>query len=153
MSCSEEEKCDGDFVIVTVDGTTYYRKPENKISMPTYRELKYTMYSVWLEKDLGLDYELYYCEDLDQLAISKPGNYHVFWYYGQEMRNLDFKACLSDSESMWVSDEGKHVVTSIKRVGDKVQIEGTFDIIMPVQHCFGTGEDRQVSGKYRITVP
>ena len=63
-------------------------------------------------------------------------------------KNVRFLCASSGKDEFYYVESGTHKVTSIRKVGGDVQIEGTFDLVMEENSSY---ETKNVKGKYRIT--
>ena len=63
-------------------------------------------------------------------------------------KKCPFLCASSGKDEFYYVESGTHKVTSIRKVGGDVQIEGTFDLVM--EDNYGDIK-KNVKGKYRIT--
>lgn len=138
-SCSGEDGGDsvGEFFEVTFDGVTTKVALE-KTWISSNREFNFVS-SGEIEY---VDFMLTTYADLKRLASAPVGEYRFCPW--SEPQNFDFDiTCFKDGIS-FDGETGTHTVTSVKRSGDKVVVEGNFSGVLE------TGFS--VSGKYRIAV-
>ena len=140
-SCSEDKNSDsgytgGEFFEITIDGRTKTKKL-NITSVLTCGEFKYIdSYDVE-----GVEFMLTTYSDLKELSSSPIGEYR-FCPSG-EPQNLDFEVSLYNEDYDYTTcKSGTHTVTSIKRSGQDVIVEGKFSGIL--------SDNRTISGKYRL---
>ena len=82
---------------------------------------------------------------------SSTGTYRaVYNFWRSDVRAFDFSADLDfyDKDEFYYVESGTHKVTSIRKVSEGVEIEGTFDLVMEENNNYKT---KKVKGKYRIT--
>ena len=141
VSCSKDNSNDGgsagEFFEVTFDGVTRKVALE-QVVISGNSEFNF-VYSTEVE---NVDFTLTTYADLKELASAPVGKYR-FCPAG-EPQNFDFDiTCLKDGFSL-NGETGTHTVTSVKRRGEEVIVEGNFSGVLEAGFS--------VSGRYRIAV-
>ena len=143
VSCSEDGdnssgSTGGDFFEITIDGKTTTTILESTFVSSSGE------FSFIQSGDVdGVDFMLTTYRNLDKLASSSTGEYG-FCSSG-EPKNLDFDISVyNENYDYTYCKNGTHTVTSIKRSGEEVVVEGKFDGVLYDQ--------RTISGKYRLAV-
>ena len=154
-SCSKDEDGGGrDFIEVTFDGKTYKEDVYGIYALTLVGDDLATCYStedVFSGKGFGFFYGMLMPEEEGDLLDSSTGTYRaVDGFYGMDQRAFDFTCDLElyGKDEFYYVESGTHKVTSIRKVGGDVQIEGTFDLVM--EDNYGDIK-KNVKGKYRIT--
>ena len=154
-SCSDDEGGNGgqDFIEVTIDGKTYQKNVFGIYSMvPVDDDLVvcYSTEDVFEDKGFGLFYGIVMPESEEDILDSSTGNYRAVYNFRDDVKNFDFTLDLEyyDRDEYYYVQSGKHKVTSIRKVDEGVQIEGTFDVVLEENY---SSEEKSVKGKYRIT--
>lgn len=154
-SCSDDEGGNGgqDFIEVTIDGKTYKKDVFGVYSMvPADDDLVvcYSTEDVFEDKGFGLFYGIVMPESEEDILDSSTGSYRAVYNFRDDVKNFDFTLDLEyyDSDEYYYVQSGKHKVTSIRKVDEGVQIEGTFDVVLEENY---SSEEKTVKGKYRIT--
>ena len=142
VSCSDDNNgggpTSGEFFEITIDGKTTTTILEST-SVSSSGEFSFIQSG---DVD-GVDFMLTTYRNLDKLALSTTGEYR-FCPLG-EPKNLDFDIIVYNEDHDYVHGiNGTHTVTSIKRSGEEVVVEGKFDGVLYDQ--------RTISGKYRLAV-
>ena len=154
-SCSSDEGGNGgqDFIEVTIDGKTYREDVYGIYSLIRTKNDLVVCYStedVFSDRGLGVFYGLTMPESEEEILDSSTGSYRAVEDFRGDVRNFDFTLDLEyyDTDDYFYVLDGKHKVTSIRKVDGGVQIEGTFDLVMENDYSY---EEKSVKGKYRIT--
>ncbi len=146
-SCTEDEDSwfggghRGEYLEVTVDGRTI-RKVVEFTSVSASGGYSF----VQTCDTYPIDLELAYHSNLRRVAKYSPGEYRFGYVYGVE--NFDLTIGYEYDDGYYgkylYSEEGKHVVTSIKDYGDEVYVEGYFRGFL--------NDGTPISGRYRIAL-
>ena len=140
VSCSEDDDNGGrytgeEFFEITIDGKTATTILES-ITVSSNEEFSF----IQSGEVYGVDFMLTtYC-NLDKLVSSTTGEYR--FCPSDEPQNLDFEVSVYNEDDYTRCKNGTHTVTSIKRSGEEVIIEGIFNGFLL--------DGRTISGKYRI---
>lgn len=155
-----ETPISGDYIRITLDGKTYSDKildwyyiqvdPVGRDSNNKSLTLTGDMRDHFEDYGFSFMFGVVHFSKMNELLASSPGTYGCSKdmlrddYY----RNLTFTATLDIDydEYEWVS--GTHQVKSIKEVGGKVQLVGSFTSKFELD-----GNIKTVKGDYRITIP
>ncbi|MBQ3188540.1 MAG: hypothetical protein IJB60_03790 [Bacteroidaceae bacterium] len=142
VSCSDDNNGggspSGEFLEITIDEKTTTTILEST-SVSSSGEFSF-IYSGDVD---GVDFMLTTYRNLDKLASSSTGEYR--FCPSDEPQNLDFDICVYNEDYDYtLCKNGTHTVTSIKRSGEEVIVEGKFDGVL--------SDNRAISGKYRLTV-
>ena len=154
-SCSDDDGGNGgqDFIEVTIDGKTYRKDVYSIYSLiPVEDDLVvcYSTEDVFDDKGFGLFYGIVMPESEEDVLDSSTGSYRAVEDFRGDVRNFDFTLDLEfyDTDEYFYVLDGTHKVTSIRKVDEGVQIEGTFDVVLEESYSY---EEKSVKGKYRIT--
>ena len=139
VSCNEDGNGGGsnggEFFEITIDGQTTVTVLEST-TISGLREFSFIS-SADVE---GVDFMLTTYSNLEKLAASAIGEYR-FCPSG-EPQNLDFEVSVYDEDYEYTyCKNGTHTVTSIRRRGEEVIVEGEFNGVLR--------DGRAISGKYR----
>ena len=142
VSCSDDNNgggsTSGDFFEITIDEKTTTTILEST-SVSSSGEFSFIQSG---DVD-GVDFMLTTYRNLDKLASSSTGEYR--FCPSDEPQNLDFEISVYNEDYDYTHGKnGTHTVTSIKRSGEEVIVEGKFDGVLR--------DNRAISGKYRLTV-
>lgn len=155
-SCSDDDEMSGggDFIEVTFDGKTYREEMFGIYAMTLVGDdlaLSYSTEDVFEGKGFSFFYGMLMPETEHDILDCSTGTYRaVDDFYNDEVRAFDFTADLEfwDKDEFYYVLDGKHKVTSIRKVDRGIEIEGTFDLTMEDDYTY---EKKRVTGKYRMT--
>ena len=144
VSCSSDEDDNGgdstgvEFFEITINGNTRTTVLE---STTVSRVSQYSF--IQSGETFPVDFMITYYSDLEKVANAATGNYRFCpdW----DPQNLDLDISCEFNGSYFFGQNGRHTVTSIKKIGDEVVVEGNFSGTLGIPAL-------PLSGKYRIVL-
>ena len=137
-ACSEDDSSgrSGEYLEVTVNGKTFKKVIEcTGVSETSDYSCVYTC-----DTD-PIDFMLWFTSDLNAVASASPGSYRLNSSDYPQCFDLDIEYITDDYDFIPVQ-RGTHNVTSIRKVGQGVMVEGKFSGVLE--------NGAPISGKYRI---
>lgn len=147
VSCSDDDGSIGgssDFLEVEIDGVTYSINAETYVYVPVdYGLVLQTCTDEINTRTGSITYELVHYDNMEMLSYAPAGIFDIKEkdYY----QNFDLIVNIEAGHNVYQVETGVNAVTSVKRSGDCVVVEGEF------AGCVGD-IDMAISGRYRMTL-